>query len=172
VQANMIALRVSSDTAAADAQYDGLRDLLAAEWQNLDPQRARLTGEPLKVNDRERDVIGWFGSAGPGLLTRYAPGEFKVVLRLQPESEKSDRLDLGIMRKPKDDSGEGHESWVPLIKNVNSPQITYFNTRANTWVDRWPGGLPSLVKITVGRNDAAAPWEAIIPLTRTPFKNQ
>jgi prepilin-type N-terminal cleavage/methylation domain-containing protein len=174
VQSNMIALRVSSDTASADAQYDGLRNLLTAEWQSLNPQRARLTGEPLKVNDRQRDVVGWFGSAGPGLLTRYAPGEFKVVLRLQPESERSDRLDLGIMRKPKEDSAEEHdrESWVPLIKNVSSLQISYYNPRANTWVDKWPGGaLPSLVKIAVGRTDASTPWEAIIPLSRTPFKN-
>jgi type II secretory pathway pseudopilin PulG len=170
VQSNMIALRVSSDTAAADAQYDGLRDLLTAEWQSLSPQRARLTGEPFKINDRERDVIGWFCSSGPGLLTRYAPGDFKVVLRLQPENEKSDRLDLGLLRKPKDDT-EGHETWVPLIKNVSSLQISYFNPRfgTNPWVDRWPGGtLPRLVKITIGRNDAAVPWEAIIPLGRYP----
>jgi prepilin-type N-terminal cleavage/methylation domain-containing protein len=176
VQSTMTALRLSSDTAAADAQYDGLRDLLTTEWQSLSPQRARLTGEPFKVKDRERDVIGWFGSAGPGLLTRYAPGEFKVVLRLQPENEKSDRLDLGLLRKPKDNTGEGHETWVPLIKNVNSLQISYFNPRfgTNPWVDRWPGGTtpPSLIKITLGRSDSPVPWEAIIPLTRTPFKSQ
>ncbi len=174
VQSTMTALRLSSDTATADAQYDGLRDLLTAEWQSLSPQRARLTGEPFKVNDRERDVIGWFGSAGPGLLTRYAPGEFKVVLRLQPENEKSDRLDLGLFRKPKDDTGEGHETWVPLIKNVTSLEIRYFGTRnaPTDWVDRLPGGSwPRLIKITLGRNDAAVPWEAIIPLTRTPLKN-
>ena len=174
VQANMTALRLSSDTAARDSQYDGLRDLLTSEWQSLSPTRARMIGEPFKLNDRERDVITWICSAGPGLLTRYAPGEFIVALRLQPENEKSDRLDLGLLRKPKNasDVGERHETWVPLIKNVSSLQISYFNPRANTWVDRWPGGLPSLVKIIVGRNDAAVPWEAIIPLTRTPFKNQ
>jgi len=174
VQANMTALRLSSDTAARDSQYDGLRDLLTSQWQSLSPTRARMIGEPFKLNDRERDVITWICSAGPGLLTRYAPGEFTVALRLQPENEKSDRLDLGLLRKPKDasDVGERHETWVPLIKNVSSLQISYFNPRANTWVDRWPGGLPSLVKIIVGRNDAAVPWEAIIPLTRTPFKNQ
>jgi hypothetical protein len=174
VQANMTALRVSSDIATRDSQYDGLRDLLTSQWQSLSPTRGRMIGEPFKLNDRERDVITWICSAGPGLLTRYAPGEFIVALRLQPGNEKSDRLDLGLLRKPKDasDIGERHETWVPLIKNVSSLQISYFNPRANTWVDRWPGGLPSLVKITVGRNDAAVPWEAIIPLTRTPFKNQ
>jgi hypothetical protein len=174
VQANMTALRVSSDIATRDSQYDGLRDLLTSEWQSLNPTRGRMIGEPFKLNDGERDVITWNCSAGPGLLTRYAPGEFIVALRLQPGNEKSDRLDLGLLRKPKNasDIGERHETWVPLIKNVSSLQISYFNPRANTWVDRWPGGLPSLVKITVGRNDAAVPWEAIIPLTRTPFKNQ
>jgi len=169
----MTAMRLSSDTVARDSQYDGLRDLLTSEWQNLSPTRARMIGEPFKLNDRERDVITWICSAGPGLLTRYAPGEFIVALRLQPENEKSDRLDLGLLRKPKDasDIGERHETWVPLVKNVSSLQISYFNPSLNTWIDRWPNAsqLPWLVKVTVGRADSPVPWEAIIPLKRTPF---
>ena len=173
VQSNMTALQVSSATAASDAQYDGLRDLLTNEWQSLSPRRARMFGEPFKLNDRERDEIRWNCRAGPGLLTRYAPGEFTVTLHLQPESEKSDQLDIGLLRKPVDDSDtkEGNETWVPLIRNVTSLEITYFDPNANTWLPRWPGGirLPSLVKIKVGRPDAAEPWEAIIPLRRTPY---
>jgi hypothetical protein len=173
VQANMTALRLSSDTAARDSQYDGLRDLLTLEWQRLSPTRARMLGEPFKVNDRERDVITWICSAGPGLLTRYAPSEFIVALRLQPENEKSDRLDLGLLRKPKDasDIGERHETWVPLIKNVSSLQISYFNPTLNTWIDRWSNTsqLPWLVKVTIARSDSPVPWEAIIPLKRTPY---
>ena len=173
VQANMTALRLSSETAARDSQYDGLRDLLTSEWQSLSPTRARMIGEPFKLNERERDVITWICSAGPGLLTRYAPGEFIVALRLQPENEKSDRLDLGLLRKPKDasDIGERHETWVPLVKNVSSLQISYFNPGLNTWIDRWSNAsqLPWLVKVTVGRADSPVPWEAIIPLKRTPY---
>jgi len=173
VQSNMIALQLSSDTAAADAQYDGLRDLLAAEWQSLSPLRANMIGEPFKFGDRERDEIKWRSTAGPGLLTRYAPGDFTVVLRLQPENEKGGRLDLGFLRKAQEDSdtGEAPETWVPLIKNVNSLEISYFDASANTWVPRWPlgRGLPLLVKITVGRLDAAVLWETIIPLRRTPY---
>jgi len=173
VQTNMTALRFSSETAAADAQYDGLRDLLTTQWQGLTPLRARMVGEPFKLNDRERDEIRWNCSAGPGLLTRYAPGEYSVVLRLQSASDKSDRLDLGILRKPLDDSEktEAQETWVPLIKNVGSLEITYFDPNANTWLPRWPGGnrMPSLVKVSVGRPDASDPWEAVIPLRRTPY---
>ena len=173
VQSNMTALQFSSVTAANDAQYGGLRDLLTTEWQSLSPIRARMMGEPFKLNDRERDEIRWNSGAGPGLLTRYAPGEFTVVLRLQPDDKKSDQLDLGLLRQPEDDSdnAEGHDTWVPLIKNVTSLEITYFDPNANTWLPQWAGGtrLPSLVKISVGRPDAADPWEAIIPLKRTPY---
>ena len=173
VQTNITALRFSSETDAADAKYDGLRDLLTSQWQSLTPLRARMVGEPLKLNDRERDEIRWNCGAGPGLLTRYAPGEFTAVLRLKPTDDKSDRLDLGLLRKPQGDSdtAEGHETWVPLIQNVNSLEITYFDPNANTWLPRWPGGnrMPSLVKISVGRPDAADPWEAVIPLRRTPY---
>src|SRR5919109_2487901 len=76
VQSNMAALQFSSVTAANEAQYDGLRDLLTAEWQSLNPTRAKMMGEPFKLNDSERDKITWNSDAGPGLLTRYAPGEF------------------------------------------------------------------------------------------------
>jgi prepilin-type N-terminal cleavage/methylation domain-containing protein len=172
VQSNLTALYLSSDTAAADAQYDGLRDLLTMEWQNLSPFRANMTGEPFKLSDRERDEIKWNCTSGPGMLTRYAPGNFTVVLRLQPENKKGGRLDLGFLRKVQanSDTGEANETWVPLIKNVTSLEISYFDPNANNWLPRWPGGrLPSLIKIAVGRADVAVPWETVIPLRRTPY---
>jgi prepilin-type N-terminal cleavage/methylation domain-containing protein len=125
VQSNLIALRASSDASATDAAYSGLRDLLTAEWQSLTPARSGMAGEPFKLSNRQRDEIKWNCSAGPGMLTRYASGEFTVALRLQPESGKSDQLDLGVLRQAQNDSGIGSadQSWVPLIKNVNSLQI-------------------------------------------------
>ncbi len=173
VQSNLTAMRISSEMTAADARYESLGELLMAQWQSLPPGDAAMTGEPYKLNDRPRDEIKWTCSAGPGLLTRYAPGEFTVWLRLQPENKKSDRLDLGFLRKPKDDSSitHEHETWVPLIEDVGSLQIQYFDPRLNVWLGRWTDTLllPRLVKIVVGRRDAATPWEVIIPLGRTPF---
>jgi prepilin-type N-terminal cleavage/methylation domain-containing protein len=173
VQSNLIALRASSDVSATDAAYSGLRDLLTAEWQSLAPGRAAMAGEPFKLSDRQRDEIKWNSSAGPGLLTRYAPGEFTVALRLQPETGSSGRFDLGVLRMPENNSGLGPqgESWVPLIKNVNSLRIRYFDPSLNAWIDRWTDAsrLPRLVMLTVGRPDMAVPWEVIIPLGRTPY---
>ena len=173
VQSNMVAIRLSSEAIAADARYDGLHEVLAQQWQSLPSGKGALLGDAFKLNDRERDEVRWICSAGPGLMTRYAAGDFVVALRLQSEKKDSDRLDLGFLRKPKDDSSltNANESWIPLIEDVRSLQVRYFDARVNVWVERWTdtGTLPRLVKVTVNRSDAAAPWEAIIPLGRTPM---
>lgn len=172
VQSNILALRVSSEATAADSRYDALRDLLMAELQSLPAGSGALTGEPLTVNDRSRDELKWVSGSGIGVLTRYAPSDCTVAMRLQSE-KNSDRLDLGLLRKPKDDLDftELHESWVPLLENVRGLQIRFFDARLNVWVTRWTDTvtLPRLVKVTIDRNDAAVPWEAIIPLGRTPL---
>ncbi|MBA3882119.1 MAG: prepilin-type N-terminal cleavage/methylation domain-containing protein [Chthoniobacterales bacterium] len=171
VATNLTAVRISADASAIDAQYSGFLNLLSAQWQDLPSGVGAMTGEPLKLNDRPRDEITWTCSAGPGLLTRYATGDYRVSLRLQPVQKGSEKLEVGVLRKPRDDSAtEGsHESWVPLLSNVQSLQIRYFDPRLNTWVDRWTdtSTLPRLVKVTVGRPDNPVPWEAIIALSRT-----
>ena len=173
VQSNIIAMRVSSEATSADARYEALRDLLTAQLQSLAPGMGALSGEPLKVSNRSRDELRWTCGAGPGLLTRYAGGEFNVSMRLQAQSKESNRLDLGFLRKPKNDRSftNVHESWVPLVENVRSLEIRYFDPRLNTWLPKWSDTvtLPRLVKVVVERNDAAVAWEAIIPLGRTPL---
>src|SRR5947208_6423522 len=69
VQSNLAALRVSADASVADAQYNGLRDLLAAEWQSLTPIRGKMTGEPFKLNDGDREEVRGNCSACHGLFT-------------------------------------------------------------------------------------------------------
>ncbi len=173
VQSNILALRISSEAALADDRYEALRALLSSQLESLPGGSGALTGEPFKLNDRSRDELKWTSSGGPGLLTRYAAGDYTATLRLQPEDKNSDRLDLGLLRKPKKDHSftDAHESWVPLIQDVHSLQIRYFDPRVNVWLSRWTDTvtLPRLVKIVIERNDNAIPWEAIIPLGRTPL---
>jgi Type II secretion system (T2SS), protein J len=143
------------------------------QLQTLTPGIGALLGDALKVNDRDRDEVTWLCSAGPGVLTRYANGDFRVSLRVRAGGSKNNQLELGILRKPKDDPGVSneHETWVRLIDNVNSLQIRYFDSRLNTWVQRWVDTvtLPRLVKIVIGRSDSAALTEIIVPLARTPL---
>jgi prepilin-type N-terminal cleavage/methylation domain-containing protein len=173
VQSNMIAIRLSATAVAADAHYDGLREVLSQQWQSLPPGKGALLGDAFKLSDRERDEVRWTCGAGPGLMTRYASGDYVVALRLQPSKKNSDEYDLGFLRKPKNDSSltNADETWISLIEDVTAFQVRYFDSRLNVWVEKWTdaGTLPKLVKVTVHRSDAAAPWEVIIPLGRTPL---
>ena len=173
VQSNVIALSISAEASAADARYDSLRDLLTAQLQSLPAGSGALSGEPLKLNDRSRDEIRWTCGAGLGVLTRYAPTDFTVAMRIQPEKKDSERFDLGLLRKPKDELAftDVHESWVPLLENVRSLEVRYFDSRLNVWVTRWTDTvtLPRLVRVTIERTDSSVPWQAIIPLGRTPL---
>jgi type II secretory pathway pseudopilin PulG len=172
VQSNIIALRLSATENMEEARYNGLLDLLTSQWQNLPTGVGALAGDTYKFNDRPRDEIVWTCGAGPGLLTRYAPGEFTVRLRLRPMKEGSDKLQLGCFRKPRTDAeGENqNETWVPLIDDVGGLRIRYFDTRLNAWVERWTdtGTLPRLIELVIERPNRLS-WRAIVALGRTPL---
>jgi len=170
VQSNLAAMRLSSEQNATDARYDGLHDLLSTEWQSLSPSDGQITGEPYKFEGRSRDQITWVTEAGPGLLTRYAGGEYEVTMRLRPAANKKDGNEIGFSRKP-DEDNTGNETWIPLLENVESLQIRYYDPRLNSWIDRWTDTitLPRLVKLTIGRSKNSVPWETIIALGRTPL---
>ncbi|MEN3368444.1 MAG: ral secretion pathway protein [Verrucomicrobiota bacterium] len=171
VDTNITVLRISAEESVEEARYSGLLDLLTAQWQDLPKGAAALNGEPFKFNDRPRDEIVWLCGAGPGLLTRYAGGEFTVRMRLRP-MPNSDKLQLGFLRRPRetaDGSDEG-ETWVPLMDNVRGMRIRYFDTRLNAWVERWTDTttLPRLIEIMLER-PGRTNWQAIVALGRTPF---
>ena len=173
VQTNLTALRISSATNLVDAQYSGFASLLSSQWTSLPTGAGALLGEPLKLNNRSRDEITWTCGAGPGLLTRYAAGQYRVSMRLRPIAEETDAMEIGLMRQRFDEretaSAEG--SWIPLLRNVETLKISYFDPRLNTWVEKWTDTvtLPRLVRVVIGRTDSATPWEAVIPLARTPL---
>src|SRR5881296_2770890 len=99
VQSNIVAIRLSSDAIAVDAHYDGLREVLIAQWQSLPSAKGALLGDAFKLNERERDEVRWICAAGPGLMTRYAAGDFVVALRLQASKREREGYDLGLLRK-------------------------------------------------------------------------
>jgi len=173
VATNITVLRISSEENAAEARYSGLINLVTAQLQALPSGVGALSGEPFKFNDRPRDEINWICGSGPGLVTRYAPGEFIVGMRLRRVSDKGDRMEIGFMRKPRG-TAEGETegtSWVPLLDDVRSLQIRYFDPIVNVWVEKWtdPSRLPPLVRLVIGRPDRE-PLEAVIALRRTPLQ--
>ena len=169
VQSNLISIRISSETNAVDASYDGLQALLSLQLQNLPAGEGNLTGEPFKFNNLSRDEITWISTAGPGVITRYASGDYRVTMRMRPAKNNRNQMDIGLTRKPQGED-DGIETWFPLLPNVRSLQIRYFDPRLNSWVDRWTDTvtLPRLVRLVITRSNGA-PWDAIIALGRTPL---
>jgi prepilin-type N-terminal cleavage/methylation domain-containing protein len=172
VSTNLTAVRLSTEMNETDARYEGLANLLTEQLQDLPPGQGTLAGEPYKFSGRSRDEMTWICPAGPGLLTRYATGEFSVTLRLRP-IERSEQMELGVVRESEDENNPvpDDRSWVSLLTGVNSIEIRYFDPRLNAWVDRWTdrGTLPHLVRLTIDRAGNAVPWEAVLPLRRSPL---
>jgi prepilin-type N-terminal cleavage/methylation domain-containing protein len=172
VSTNLTAVRLSTEMNQTESQYNGLANLLTEQLQDLPPGQGTLAGEPFKFSGRSRDEMTWICQAGPGLLTRYAAGEYSVTLRLRP-IERSDQMELGIVRESNDDDNPVPENktWVSLLSGVNSVEIRYFDPRLNAWVDRWTdrGTLPHLVRLTINHAGSSVPWEAILPLRRSPL---
>jgi prepilin-type N-terminal cleavage/methylation domain-containing protein len=172
VSSNLISVQVSTETNEINAQFEGLERILTDQFQELPPGQGTLLGEPFKFEGRSRDEMTWICSAGPGLFTRYASGQYSVTIRLRP-MEKGKGMDLGVVRESEDDGNPvpDNKIWVPLLSNINSLEIRYFDPRLNAWVDRWTdhGTLPHLVRLTIDHVGARVPWVAIVPLRRTPF---
>jgi prepilin-type N-terminal cleavage/methylation domain-containing protein len=172
VQSNINVLRLNAVETVEEARYEGLLDLLTTQWLQLPAGVGALGGEPFKFNDRPRDEITWLCGSGPGLLTRYAEGEFAVRMRLRPMKEGDDRMQLGFLRRPRETvegSDEG-ETWVPVIDDVRGMRIRYFDPRLNSWVERWTdtSTLPRLIEVILERPNRAN-WQVIIALGRTPL---
>src|SRR6476619_5374415 len=91
VQTNITVVQISAMESAEDARYSGLLDMLTEELQSLPTGVGALAGDTYKFSDRQRDEIVWACSAGPGLMTRYAGGEYTVRMRLRPMKEGSDK---------------------------------------------------------------------------------
>ena len=121
VSTNLTAVRLSTEINETDARYEGFANLLIQQLQVLPPGKGALAGEPYKFSGRSRDEMTWVCSAGPGLLTRYAVGEYSATLRLRP-IEGSDKMELGIVRESEEDANPvpDNQSWVPLLTGVNS----------------------------------------------------
>jgi prepilin-type N-terminal cleavage/methylation domain-containing protein len=170
VQSNITVLRLSATDTLEEARYSGLLELLTTQWQELPTGLGAVSGEPFKFNDRPRDEITWVCGTGPGLLTRYAEGEFTVRMRLKPG--KDDRMQLGFLRRPREtaEGSDAGETWVPLLDDVRGMRIRYFDVRLNAWVERWTdtSTLPRLIEVILERSGRAN-WQAIIPLGRTPW---
>ncbi len=176
---NLTVIRYSTElTDERDALQSVIR-LLETQLNDLPPtEKDALSGQPFKFQNLSNDELTWKCSAGAGLLTTAAAGEFQVTMTVQPVSAQSRETELGLRRRfidplaaiettePTRGAGTAAYNWVPLIRPMAAFEVRYFDRQINAWQDAWrdPQRRPDLVRVRLWKRADEPPIEAIVPI--------
>jgi len=179
VSVHLTAIRVSTELSDEREALQAAVRLLELQLRELSVQQPEvLRGQPLKFRGLSNDEITWRTTAGAGLLTSAAPGEYRVTLTVQPVSEKAGETELGLRRQLIDPTeaveaepvtrgaGAGKYNWLPLIRPMAALEIRYFNPQLNDWQDTWndPNVPPILIRVRLWKYADSPPLEALLPV--------
>ncbi len=172
LEVNVRAVTYAASTLKEERQLEGLVAMLDSQIKAL-PLNARrvIWGEAYKFQGAAADELSWRTTAGNGLFTAHAAGEYDVTLALDPV-QGMQALQLGIRRELSD--GRSDEvNWLPLINNVAALEVRYYDPRLNGWLDRWndDAARPSLIRVRIWRFGEEMPYEAIIHMPSAHFNN-
>jgi prepilin-type N-terminal cleavage/methylation domain-containing protein len=164
VEGTITAVRVTDVQMRDNFMMDSFVDYLRSQLQSIPPTRqGALTGEPHKFNDIPSDELRWIATAGSGLLTRHAEGEWNVTLTTK-QIPGSSSYELGLNRQ--DIEARNDASWLSLFKDVHGFEIRYFDSRAQSWMDKWTDLTvrPSLIRMRLWKGSSTEPREVIFQL--------
>lgn len=177
LSANLRAISFSTELTAEREALQSVVRLLETQLHDLPANEPEaLKGQALKFRGLSNDEITWRCTAGAGLFTGAASGEWRVTLTVQPVSEKAAETELGLRRQPIDPkvplesgtpargSGALAYDWLPLIRPMAALEIRYFDARLNAWLEDWtdPALRPQLVRVRLWRRAGDAPLEAVL----------
>jgi prepilin-type N-terminal cleavage/methylation domain-containing protein len=178
VAAHLTVIRQSTEIGDEREALQSAVRLVETQLREISAQQDEaLMGRPYKFHGLANDEITWRCSAGAGLLTSAASGEYRVTLTVQPVSERSSETELGLRRQPVemndahagelDRGGSGAKyNWLPLIRPMAALEVRYFDPTQKGWVDTWadPSRRPSLVRLRIWKNADEPPVEAMLPV--------
>jgi prepilin-type N-terminal cleavage/methylation domain-containing protein len=153
-----------------------VRFLQARLWELPLRGNNQLLGQANQFHGQPSDELTWLCTAGQGVLTSAAPGQYRVTLAVQPVSDTSKELELGLRRERLDANAQrdvefyargtaGQKyNWLPLVHPMAALEIRYFDSRLNSWQDRWtdPQKYPNLVRVSLWKREGDAPVEAVL----------
>ncbi|HWL53522.1 MAG TPA: prepilin-type N-terminal cleavage/methylation domain-containing protein [Chthoniobacteraceae bacterium] len=163
VQGTLQAVAQSTQLADEERQLDAVGDFLRYQLQHLPVRAGAISGEPHRFDEISGDEVRWVATAGSGLLTRYAGGEYNVALTTRKRTD-GDGFELGLQRQ--DIEGRHDADWLPLMPKVHAFEVRYFDPRLQNWVERWNDqtARPSVVRMQLWPNAEADPFEVTIPV--------
>ena len=174
VKSTLGAVTSSQSETEDQLAVERLVSLVQEEFYDL-PARGQtnIQGESLKLNGADFDSIEWRSRGGPGLMTTAATGEYRVKLRIQPIEKNSSKYEIGFWRRPAllDTAGglvaggsDDDATWVPLLQNVASLRLRYWDSRLGQLLDSWrdPTVKPAFVIMTITPEGDDTPYEAVL----------
>ena len=172
VESTLVSVRISTEAVNETALLESVTGYLRHQLQALPIGRpGAIFGEAHRFNGVSQDELGWVATAGSGLLTRNAEGEWTATLALRRNKEKGG-FDLGLRRQDVD--GKQEPGWLPLLPEINALEVRYFDPRAAAWMEKWTDNAfrPTLVKVKLWRGEAKDAYETIIPIPIVPLGPQ
>jgi len=130
-------------------------------------QQGAISGQPHIFNGTPADELQWLSSAGNGLFTAYAAGDYRVTLMIRNDP-KTNTPELGLRRVPVSARDANEFNWVPLVPGIKAMESRYFDARLNTWVEKWtdPQARPNLVRLKLWNEEGGDPYEVVLTLPR------
>ena len=152
----------------------GFTHLLQAQLDSLPAAGTNaVTGGSIKAGELPRDELVLVCQAPAALLSRRAPGAWRVQLALRGAADPARGSTLGLQRLgPAEDAtavdvnktaGPGlitddaarrktaalADEWVPLLEHVTGFEVNYFNGRLNGWLPKWndPTAVPDCLRV-------------------------
>ena len=170
VGSTLISASVAYNAGTLQSELAGFNRVFQAQAANLParvPSGAQLlTGKSKRGAGAAADSIMWISPPGNGVFARRGEGYFFATLELVPNRDGSRLVlsravilpDPNLPPKPLPD--------VPLISNVASFEVAYYDARINSWVDDWndPVALPNLVRFRMRFTTGAPDYETVIRL--------
>jgi prepilin-type N-terminal cleavage/methylation domain-containing protein len=162
--ANLEAIRVGTEMHSEKEAIGKVIDLVQTYLVDMPPKgQGMIAGRPVRLREIDYDELQWMCKPGAGIMTSAGSGDYKVTFQLRPRDERGSVYDLGLRRQTFD-GPDTEWNWLPLIEDVASLRIRYFDQRLNAPVERWsdPNARPSLISVTIWKRLDEAPYEAVL----------
>ena len=149
-------------------QLESLCRMLQFQLNSLpSTQQGAISGQPHMFNGTPADEMRWLCSAGNGLFTAYASGDYQVTLMVR-NNPKTNSPELGLKRVSVKMRDATEFNWVPLVPGIKAMESRYFDPRLNVWQEKWtePVFRPSLVRLKLWNEEGGDPYEVVLTIPK------
>ena len=170
VGSTMTSASVSYNSGTLQSELAGFNRVFQSQAVNLParvPSGAQLlTGKSKRGAGTASDTIMWISPPGNGVFARRGDGFFFATLELLPGKDGGRLVLSRAVIQSDPNLPPKSVADVPLISNVSSFEIAYYDARINSWVDDWkdPAALPDLVRFRMRFTTGAPDFETIVRL--------